>query len=317
MFAADYNKKGVAFSYTVSFIVHALILIMFLMHQAKQKREMMEEYKLTEVTMMEIMPEEVKPMKVEKPKKMFDILKQIIPIKQKKKLAVSKPKKLEMDKPKMEMDKPKALDLSRKKLDKLKPADKSINLENEIGKKKISPAMVQKQLDLERKKKLAAASSKKLDISSSKKSSLLPSKVKPGIKMDSSRETSGLKKSRFKLGKPTPEPKKESLLSQDKITIERKPLLISGEISGRPLEAAVKPVYPRWAQREGIEASVTIRFTVRPDGTVKENAIIERSSGHTELDENAKEALFKFRFAPIEEAEDQSGYATFRYMLER
>jgi len=316
MFADDFDRKGVAGSFTVSITIHLLVLMLFLFYQYKQ-RIALKDYTLTEITMIEELPEEAKPMRIEKPKKMFDILKQIIPIKQKQQLSVSKPQELKLDKPKAKLEAPKALSLDKSKLDKLKPNMKAIDLDNEIGKKAISPAMMKQQLELQKQQKLASAPSTKLDMSSSKKSSILPSMGKPAISTGSTRRTSGLKQSSFKLGKPTPEPKRDTSSSDGNIVIDRKPLLITGEIAGREILVAKKPIYPRWAQQQGLEAAVTIFFTVRPDGSVKENAVIERSSGNTELDDLAKDALLQFKFARIDGFEDQSGYATFRYMLER
>ncbi len=316
MFANDYNRGGVAKSYLFSITVHLLIFLLIFMYQQKQKSKLAD-YTLTEITMIQEIPDQPKPVQIEKPKKMFDILKQVIPIKQQAQIEIAKPKQLEIDKPKLEMKKPEALSLDKTKLEDLKPAAKAIDLDNEIGKQKISPAMVQAQIDLQKKQALASAPSTKIDLGAqTKKSSLLPV-ANPGVvSLDSSKMSTGIKQSSFKLGKPTPEPKKS--LATENIVIEKKQaLLIQGDIAGRQILVAKKPPYPRWAQEQGLEATVTIYFVVRPDGTVKDNLIIERSSNYPELDQLAKEALLQFKFAPISGSDDQSGYATFRYMLER
>ncbi|MCX7698117.1 MAG: TonB family protein [Candidatus Goldbacteria bacterium] len=320
MFASDYNRAGVVKSYFVSITIHLLIFLLIFFYQQKQKSKLAD-YTLTEITMIQEIPEQPKPMQmqIEKPKKVFDILKQVIPIKQQAQIEIAKPQKLELDRPKLEMKKPEALSLDKSKIENLKPAAKPIDLDNEIGQRKISPAMVQAQIDLQKKQALASAPSTKIDLGAqTKRSSLLPVANPGGISLDSSKMQTGIKQSTFKLGKPTPEPKKASSLATENIVIEKKQaLLIQGDIAGRPILVAKKPTYPLWAQQQGLEASVTIYFVVRPDGTVKDNLIIERSSGYPELDQLAKEALLQFKFAPISGSDEQSGYATFRFMLEK
>lgn len=316
MFASDFNRAGVTKSYFVSITIHLLIFFLIFFYQQKQKSKLAD-YTLTEITMIQEIPDQPKPVQIEKPKKVFDILKQVIPIKQKAQIEIAKPQKLELEKPKLEMKKPEALSLDKTKLEDLKPAAKAIDLDNEIGQKKISPAMVQAQIDLQKKQALASAPSTKIDLGAqTKKSSLLPVANPGGVSLDSSRMSTGIKQSSFKLGKPTPEPKKS--LATENIVIEKKQaLLIQGDIAGRQILVAKKPVYPRWAQEQGLEATVTIYFVVRPDGSVKDNLIIERTSNYPELDNLAKEALLQFKFAPIPGSDEQSGYATFRFMLER
>lgn len=316
MFASDYDKRGVFGSYTFSAVVHILILLLILSYQ-QHKRNALADYTLTEITMITEMPEEQQPVKIEAPKKMFDFLKQVIPIKQKASIELSKPAEIKLDKPKMEMPKMSALSMDKSKID-MKPAMKAIDLENEVGKKSISPQMMQQQLALQKQQQMAMAPTNKLNLNqNAPKSSFLPMAGKPVINADVSRQTTGvLKQSAFKLGQPTPEKKSQSLADENLNIPKKQALLISGDISGRQIIAAKKPSFPRWAQDQGIEAAVTLFFTVRPDGTVKDNVLVERTSGYTELDDLAKEALLQFKFASISASEDQTGYATFRYMLE-
>jgi TonB family protein len=315
MFADDYHKKGTFGSYTFSAVVHILILLLILMYQQK-KNKALADYTLTEITMIQEIPDEQKQVKIEPPKKMFDFLKQVIPIKQKAQIELSKPQDIKLDKPKMEMSKPQALALDKTKLD-MKPAMKALDLDNEIGKKSISPAQMQAQLALQKQQQMAAAPSAKLNMSNKAPSGFLPMAGKPVISTDASRSTGALKQSAFKLGQPTPEPKQKSLAEENINIPQKKALLITGDIAGRQILSAKKPSYPRWLQDQGAEASVTLFFTVSPDGSVKDNLMVERTSGYTELDDLAKEALLQFKFATLSTADDQSGYATFRYMLER
>lgn len=315
MFADDYHKKGTFGSYTFSVIVHLLIIFLVLSYQHR-KNKALADYTLTEITIIQEIPDEQKPVKIEPPKKMFDFLKQVIPIKQKAQIELAKPAEIKLDKPKIEMPKTSALAMDKSKLD-IKPAMKAIDLDNEIGKKEISPAMMQAQLALQKQQQLQAAPSTKIDMNKTSKSSFLPVAGKPVLSMDTTKQTGTLKQSTFKLGQPTPEQKVKSLADENINIPKKQALLIQGDIAGRRIEVAKKPSYPRWAQDQGIEAAVTLFCTVRPDGTVKDNIMVEKTSGYTELDDLAKEALLQFKFEPISTADDQTGYATFRYMLER
>ena len=63
---------------------------------------------------------------------------------------------------------------------------------------------------------------------------------------------------------------------------------------------------------------VKIYFTVRPDGTIRTSMRILRSSGYTELDTLAKEALMKWQFSPTSASSSEQeawGVITFRFTL--
>jgi TonB family protein len=315
MFASDYDRKGLSGSFLFTFVLEVGIALLLLGYQHKQK---MEEYKLTEINMLEEVPDEKKPLEIEKPKKMMDIFKQLIPIKQNQQIELAKPKALDMKKPEMDLKKPQALSLDKEKMA-LNPNMKTLDLDNEIGKKKISPAMVQQQkLALENQNKLAAAPSKlNLSANNSKANSFLPMNH-PSISAEAmARGNAGLTTMAPKLDKPTPEPKKQA---EENIVIKKEKgtaLLITGQLSGRGILRKTAPQYPRWAEEQGIEAQVAVAFTVRSDGSVKDNLYIEKTSGYPELDDLAKEALTQFSFVSIPGSEDQSGTAIFVFKLSR
>ena len=58
-----------------------------------------------------------------------------------------------------------------------------------------------------------------------------------------------------------------------------------------------KPHYPETARAEGREGTAFLKVTVLPTGEVGE-ALIERSSGHADLDQAAVEAVIKWTFLP-------------------
>lgn len=64
-----------------------------------------------------------------------------------------------------------------------------------------------------------------------------------------------------------------------------------------------KPHYPARARAEGREGTALLRVTVLPTGKVGE-ALIERSSGHADLDRSAVEAVIKWTFLPARRGEN-------------
>lgn len=93
---------------------------------------------------------------------------------------------------------------------------------------------------------------------------------------------------------------------------------ITGPLSSRGIVAKYLPPYPEWAEKKGVSAVVQIRFWVTPDGKVKRNAFIERTSGSGSWDNSAKKALQRWRFSPLPSnvvQETQWGVITIRFVL--
>jgi TonB family protein len=88
-----------------------------------------------------------------------------------------------------------------------------------------------------------------------------------------------------------------------------------GPVADRELVSHAKPVYPEWAKQEGVEASVTIYFLVLPDGRVKENVLVDKTSGFGDFDENAVDAIGKWRFEAVSGTQEQWGTITFNFRL--
>lgn len=92
---------------------------------------------------------------------------------------------------------------------------------------------------------------------------------------------------------------------------------LAGQVADRELTSWRLPAYPEWAKREAIEGSVRLRFFVRPDGGVKENVMIERTSGYEDFDRNATVALLDWRFEAVPGATgEQWGSITLDYQLD-
>jgi len=74
---------------------------------------------------------------------------------------------------------------------------------------------------------------------------------------------------------------------------------LSGPLSGRKILRSFAPEYPEWARRKGIEGRVDLHLTVNPNGFVKDNVWVERTSGQTGLDRVAIDAVKRWVFAPL------------------
>jgi TonB family protein len=90
-----------------------------------------------------------------------------------------------------------------------------------------------------------------------------------------------------------------------------------GPVADRKLLKYSTPVYPEWAKREGVEASVRLYFLVGEAGTVKENIVVEKTSGYPDFDANAIASLAAWVFEPLPKnmVGDQWGQITFHYRL--
>lgn len=93
--------------------------------------------------------------------------------------------------------------------------------------------------------------------------------------------------------------------------------LLTGPVADRPLLSFRKPDYPEWAKDEAVEGSVTIYFVVLPDGSIKENIMVQRTSGFSDFDDNAIDALRSWQFEPLKGGAtgEQWGTITFHYRL--
>lgn len=113
---------------------------------------------------------------------------------------------------------------------------------------------------------------------------------------------------------------KASAIDKDNWGKKNSPFSMEGPLKYRKIKLMGMPPYPRWAEEQGVEASVSFRIWVDPKGKVKENMYLEKTSGYTELDNLAKEALLKFTFVPLPDGqplEDEWGVATFRFELKK
>jgi len=94
---------------------------------------------------------------------------------------------------------------------------------------------------------------------------------------------------------------------------------IEGALAGRTILRQVNPIYPDWAKKQGIEATVKFQITVLPNGLLKSDDIdLEQTSGYRDLDRVVYDALIQWEFQPLapDAAQDnQSGVVTFSFSL--
>ncbi|GEM_PF-2509452 len=88
---------------------------------------------------------------------------------------------------------------------------------------------------------------------------------------------------------------------------------ITGPLSDRRILNQYLPAYPDWAKRERITASCRIAFEVTPDGNIRDNMYVTRSSGYPQLDRITMAALKEWRFEPIDESRVEQGNITFYF----
>ncbi len=90
-----------------------------------------------------------------------------------------------------------------------------------------------------------------------------------------------------------------------------------GPVADRPLISYNKPIYPEWAKNDGVEATVNLYFIVLPNGKVKENILIQKTSGFSDFDNSAIEALRTWEFEPLTGGAtgEQWGSITFNFRL--
>ncbi|MGM0440972.1 MAG: TonB family protein [Elusimicrobiota bacterium] len=93
--------------------------------------------------------------------------------------------------------------------------------------------------------------------------------------------------------------------------------VLEGPVSRRKVLRRIQPEYPSWAEEQGAEGEVKLKFWVSPSGHVKSVEVLQ-TSGYPNLDSRAMEAMRKYLFEPLgeeEEQEEQWGTIIIRYTL--
>ena len=116
----------------------------------------------------------------------------------------------------------------------------------------------------------------------------------------------------------------ESFSEADKKTAKRESrgrviFEIRGPLSDRTVLYRELPSYPEWAEKEGIEAGVSVHFVVLSNGKVKDNIYVVKTSGYPVLDKLVMEALRNWKFASLKGdlyGKEEWGVLTFYFSFE-
>lgn len=93
---------------------------------------------------------------------------------------------------------------------------------------------------------------------------------------------------------------------------------LAGPLNNRPISHKVIPQYPAWAEEQGIIGSVRLYFTVTPEGVVRSNIRVTKTTGYPQLDQLGIDALKQWKFAPLSAADEgkgEWGILTFNFSL--
>ncbi len=137
---------------------------------------------------------------------------------------------------------------------------------------------------------------------------------KPQIDLQAGKNNAPVIASPQNIGPSTPARKKEEPLTKPKET----QTIITGALANREIVKKIIPPFPPWAKRQGVGATIALRFTVMENGTVKENVIIERTSGSSQWDQMVIAALKNWKFAALTTSgirQDQTGVITFQFVI--
>ena len=91
---------------------------------------------------------------------------------------------------------------------------------------------------------------------------------------------------------------------------------VDGPVGNRRILSRVSPTSPDWVATRNLDLTVTVRFQVLPDGSVKSGAVISKTSGFPDIDTRAIKALSRWRFQPVAAkagAAEVWGRVTFRF----
>ncbi len=89
---------------------------------------------------------------------------------------------------------------------------------------------------------------------------------------------------------------------------------IYGPGGSREVLFKVLPVYPGWAEEEGVECTLLLKLWILPEGSV-EKVEVEKSSGYSKIDLLSAESAKKWRFNPVSTSEKVWGILPLKFQL--
>ena len=111
--------------------------------------------------------------------------------------------------------------------------------------------------------------------------------------------------------------------AQEKAKIKKAPsksttkITITGPLSSRKITYKPTTPYPVWAQERGLTATIRVQIAVNPNGTVKENVFVIKTSGFGSWDRLVINSVRQWKFAAMQGSGIvQTGIITFNFVLE-
>ena len=120
------------------------------------------------------------------------------------------------------------------------------------------------------------------------------------------------------VAQPKAQAKPRQAVAEVKLEAKGVNMSITGQIQGRKILQSAPALYTAKARKNGWEGVVAVHFTVLADGRVKDNMYFEQTSVHRDLNQAARNAIKKFRFAPLgadQAAVEQWGVITIVFKL--
>lgn len=194
----------------------------------------------------------------------------------------------------------------------------SLNNQNDIL--KISPAnngtakkrlVVGPSIDLASSKKITLASTVKNPVNFESERTIQP-------KIDLTKKSIGVESNKPIALENNKLPQKPAEKSKSFAALNQAQTFIAGPLGSRQILHKKIPAFPLWAKRKGVGATVSLRFTVMENGKVKENILVERTSGSGEWDKMVIQSLKEWLFKPLENTDkrfDQTGVITFQFVI--
>ncbi len=94
-------------------------------------------------------------------------------------------------------------------------------------------------------------------------------------------------------------------------------ITITGPLSSRKVTYKPTTPYPQWAEKRGLTATISVQIAVNPDGSVKENVFVIRTSGFGSWDRLVIASVRQWKFEAIKGSGIvQTGIITFNFVLE-
>jgi TonB family protein len=320
------TEKTLSTSFFVSLVVHAFIFsAMIFLNQTFERKPMLQLREIDIVEPVEIQPEP-EPTPVVMKKSVFELVKQVIPLKQRVRRQVQQAPPKAAPKPKVREVIPAGPLIAKKSV----INDRSIGSEPLISKKSIGMGTKTDAPRWEGKGPGARAGgggnlnlalstilpeAQRKNVADADMAASLQGK-RGGLSLHTSNDVNGIV-ANVGQGKNLGLAGGRGGNAAD-LKGFRDAFSVFGEIKHRKILRLKMPKYPAWAEEQGIEASTTVRVGVLADGTVDDTSVyVESTSGYPELDNLAIAAAKMFIFAALPPSKSQAvQYGSIRFAFQ-